>query len=85
MWNVVTVTIRQQAIPTDRFGRVNGVYRWLGATASAAGVAIGGFVAFATDLTTPFLIGGGITLVAAALFARPLLAGLAHSDEIALS
>ncbi|MEJ7800544.1 MAG: MFS transporter [Ilumatobacter sp.] len=76
VWNVVTVTIRQREIPADRFGRVNAVYRWLGAAASATGVAAGGFVAYATDLRMPFLIGGAITLLAALLFARPVLAGL---------
>ena len=76
-WNVATVTVRQRIIPSDRFGRVNAVYRWLGAAASATGVAAGGFVAYATDLRMPFLIGGLITAVAAVLFARPVLAGLA--------
>jgi len=76
IWNVVTVTIRQREIPADRFGRVNAVYRWLGAAASAAGVAAGGFVAYATNVRAPFLVGGAITLVAAGLFARPVLAGL---------
>ena len=76
IWNVVTVTLRQREIPPDRFGRVNAVYRWLGAAASAVGVAAGGFVAYATNLRAPFLIGGGITLVAALLFARPVLANL---------
>lgn len=78
VWNVVTVTIRQREIPSDRFGRVNAVYRWLGAAASAVGVAAGGFVAYATNLRMPFLVGGAITLVAAALFARPVLAGLSN-------
>ncbi len=50
IWNVVTVTIRQQLIPPDMFGRVNAVYRWLGAAASAAGVACGGFLAYSTNL-----------------------------------
>jgi MFS family permease len=76
VWNVVTVTIRQREIPADRFGRVNAFYRWLGAAASALGVAAGGFLAYATNLRAPFLVGGAITLVAAALFARPVLAGL---------
>lgn len=76
VWNVVTVTIRQREIPADRFGRVNAVYRWLGAAASAVGVAAGGVVAYATDLRAPFLIGGAITLLAALLFGRPVLAGL---------
>ena len=76
IWNVVTVTIRQREIPPDRFGRVNAVYRWLGAAASAVGVAAGGFVAYSTNLRAPFLVGGAITLVAAVLFARPVLANL---------
>jgi MFS family permease len=82
VWNVVTVTIRQQLIPADRFGRVNAVYRWLGAAASAVGVAAGGFVAYATNLRLPFLLGGGITLLAAALFGRPVLAGLARESAV---
>jgi MFS family permease len=77
VWNVVTVTVRQRLIPSDMFGRVNGVYRWLGAAASAIGVAAGGFVAYETNLRAPYLIGGGIALTAALLFARPVLAGLA--------
>lgn len=79
VWNVATITIRQREIPADRFGRVNAFYRWLGAAASAAGVAAGGFVAYATNVRVPFLVGGGITLVAAVLFARPVLANLEDS------
>ncbi len=79
VWNVVTVTVRQRVIPIELFGRVNGVYRWLGAAASAVGVAAGGFVAYWTNLRAPFLVGGGVALLAALLFARPVLAGL--SDE----
>lgn len=77
-WNVATVTVRQRIIPMERFGRVNAVYRWLGAAASAVGVAAGGFVAHATDLRMPFLVGGALTVVAALLFARPVLSGLAR-------
>lgn len=79
IWNVATVTIRQREIPTDRFGRVNAFYRWLGAAASATGVAAGGFVAYSTNLRAPFLIGGAITLLAAVFFARPVLTNL--SDD----
>jgi MFS family permease len=59
-WNVATVTVRQRIIPGERFGRVNAVYRWLGAAASATGV-------------------GVLTIAAAVLFARPVLAGLADT------
>ncbi len=80
VWNVVTVTVRQTLIPGDRFGRVNSVYRWLGAAASAIGVALGGLVAYATNLRAPFLIGGAITLAAAAAFGGPVLAGLSSGE-----
>jgi hypothetical protein len=76
VWNVVTVTLRQQLIPADRFGRVNSVYRWLGAAAGAVGIAGGGVVAHAWSPREPFIVGGSVTLVAAILFARPVLAGL---------
>lgn len=75
-WNVATVTVRQRIIPSERFGRVNAVYRWLGAVASAAGVATGGFVAYATNLRMPFLVGGVIAMSAAIVFAKPVLSGL---------
>ncbi len=80
VWNVVTVTVRQRLIPGELFGRVNGAYRWLGAAASAAGVAAGGFVAYWTNLRMPYLVGGAITLTAAIIFARPVLAGLADES-----
>lgn len=79
VWNVATVTVRQRLIPGDQFGRVNGIYRWLGAAASAAGIGLGGLVAYATNLQVPFIIGGAVTLVAAVLFAKPVVAGLADA------
>ena len=78
IWNVVTVTVRQRVIPADRFGRVNAVYRWLGAAASAVGIAVGGFVANQWSVRTPFIVGGVVTVLAALLFARPVLAALAE-------
>ena len=30
VWNVVTVSLRQQIVPPHLFGRVNSVYRWFG-------------------------------------------------------
>lgn len=77
VWNIATVTLRQQLIPADRFGRVNGVYRWVGAAASAIGIAAGGFLAHATSLRMPFLVGGVVTLAAAIVWAKPVLTGLA--------
>jgi MFS family permease len=76
VWNVVTVTVRQQLIPAEMFGRVNSVYRWLGAAASVIGIGAGGLVAHEWSVRTPFVAGGLIALLAAAAFARPVLAGL---------
>jgi MFS family permease len=86
IWNVVTVTVRQRVIPADRFGRVNAVYRWLGAAASAVGVAAGGFVAHQWSVRTPFVVGGVVTVLAALLFARPVLAalGASRTDQLAI-
>jgi MFS family permease len=86
VWNVVTVTVRQRVIPVDRFGRVNAVYRWLGAAASAVGVAAGGFVANQWSVRTPFVVGGVVTVLAALLFARPVLdaLGASRTDQLAI-
>ena len=81
VWNVATITVRQRLIPSAQFGRVNGAYRWFGAAASALGIAGGGFIAHATNLRVPFLLGGAITLAAAVVFAKPVLSGLANDDE----
>jgi MFS family permease len=81
VWNVVTVTVRQRMIPSDRFGRVNAVYRWLGAAASATGIALGGLVAHQWSVRSTYAIGGAITVIAAVVFARPVLAGLAGERE----
>jgi MFS family permease len=80
VWNVATITLRQRLIPRDRFGRVNGVYRWVGAAASTVGIASGGLLAHATNLRLPFIVGGVITLAAAVVFAKPVLSGLAGDD-----
>ena len=81
VWNVVTVTVRQRMIPGDRFGRVNAVYRWLGAAASAVGIALGGLVAHQWSVRSTYAIGGAITVIAAVVFARPVLAGLADERK----
>jgi MFS family permease len=80
MWNVVTVSLRQQLIDPARFGRVNSVYRWFGTGASAFGALVGGQLAYATNLRVPYIAAGVITLGALAAFARPLLRGTRGID-----
>ena len=74
VWNIATITLRQELIPGDRFGRVNSVYRWVGSGAGVIGILTVGVVAYTVGLRVPFLVGGAITLAAAAVFGRPVLA-----------
>ncbi len=80
-WNVVTVSLRQQMIPAELFGRVNSVYRWVGTGASAFGALAGGQIAYYTDLRMPYLVAGVITLAALAVGTIPLVRGIARMER----
>ena len=74
MWNVVTVSLRQQIVPAALLGRVNSVYRMLGWGLMPLGALAGGFVAHAAGLRAPYIVAGvlcGLSLLAAL---PPLLA-----------
>ncbi len=77
MWNVVTVSLRQQVVPAHLLGRVNSVYRMLGWGLMPLGALAGGFVAHAAGLRAPYVVAGllcGLCLLAAVpllLSARP--------------
>ena len=48
LWNVVTVSYRQRAIPDELLGRVNSIYRFFGWGMMPIGALLGGYiVAFA--------------------------------------
>ncbi len=67
MWNVVTVSLRQQVVPAHLLGRVNSVYRMLGWGLMPVGALAGGFVAHAAGLRAPYLVAGllcGLSLLA---------------------
>jgi MFS family permease len=68
MWNVVTVSLRQQVVPAHLLGRVNSVYRMLGWGLMPLGALAGGFVAHAAGLRAPYIVAGllcGLSLLAA--------------------
>jgi MFS family permease len=72
IWNVVTVSLRQQIVPARLLGRVNSVYRMLGWGLMPAGARAGGFLAHAAGLRAPYVVAGvlcGVSL----LVALPLL------------
>jgi MFS family permease len=80
LWNVITVSLRQQIIPDHLLGRVNSAYRFFGWGMMPIGSIVGGFVVAAVELIgprewalrSPFLVGGALSLVLFA-FARQIL------------
>ncbi|MFM8954223.1 MAG: MFS transporter [Actinomycetota bacterium] len=65
-WNVITVSMRQRLIPTELFGRVNSVYRFIGTGSTAIGALLGGQIAFNFGLRATYLASGAILLFALA-------------------
>ena len=63
-WNVITVSMRQRLIPTELFGRVNSVYRFIGTGSTAIGALIGGQIAFSFGLRATYLTSGVVLLIA---------------------
>ncbi|MGH3150063.1 MAG: MFS transporter [Streptosporangiaceae bacterium] len=72
MWNVVTVSLRQQIVPGHLLGRVNSVYRMLGWGLMPLGALAGGFVAHAAGLRAPYVVAGLLCLLSV-LAALPFL------------
>ena len=55
VWNVVTISLRQELVPDNLLGRVNSSYRLLGMGGAAAGALLGGLLAKGVGLAAPFL------------------------------
>jgi MFS family permease len=73
----VTISLRQQIVPAELFGRVNSVYRMIGWGLLPVGAITGGFVAGTFGLRAPYLL-GGIVMGIAAVAAVPILV---HADR----
>jgi MFS family permease len=69
VWNVLVMSLRQSAIPGRMLGRVHGTWRTLLWGTMPLGSLIGGFLG-RVDLSLPFLIGGGASLIAGLVFFR---------------
>lgn len=72
LWNIVTVTLRQQIVPPRLLGRVNSVYRMLGWGLLPLGAIAGGLVAHTVGLRAPLPL-AGLLRAAALLAAAPIL------------
>ena len=68
LWNVVTVSLRQQVVPDGLLGRVTSGYKLLGKGLIPLGTLTGGLVAHAFGLRAPYPVAGvvrGLALLAA--------------------
>ena len=72
VWNVVTISLRQQIIPERLLGRVNSAYRLLGLGGMSAGALLGGVLASGFGLTAPFWF-ASLSVAVLALIVWPAL------------
>ncbi len=72
VWNVVTISLRQQIIPERLLGRVNSAYRLLGLGGMSAGALLGGVLARGFGLTAPFWF-ASLSVAVLALIVWPTL------------
>lgn len=72
LWTVVTVSLRQQVVPSEMLGRVNGVYKMLGWGLIPLGALAGGLVAHTFGLRAPYPV-AGVLRGLALLVAMPIL------------
>lgn len=68
MWNVATISLRQRIVPDALLGRVTSAYRLVAFAAMPVGAALGGLLARAYGLASPFTV-AGVLLAGAALAA----------------
>jgi MFS family permease len=60
IWNVMTVSLRQQIVPAELLGRVNSVYRMLGWGLIPLGALTGGLLAHRFGLRAPYPIAAAL-------------------------
>jgi len=69
VWGVLIVSLRQRLVPDRLRGRIGSVFSLLNLGGAAVGTLIGGFVARATDLVTPFwLAAAGMAVLTAVVW-----------------
>lgn len=86
IWSIVAVTMRQQLVPDQLFGRVNSVYRWISTGVMPIGAVIGGLTAQWFGLRAPYFAAAALLFVAYGIVALRLSAAeLAAADRTALA
>lgn len=62
-WNVLSMSLRQQLVPSELFGRVHGAWRTLVWGALPLGSWLGGLIAAQGGLRAPWFVGAGLFVV----------------------
>lgn len=78
VWNIVSITLRQELVPGRLLGRVHGAWRTLGWGLMPVGTFAGGLLG-AVDLRLPFIV-GGIGIAAAGMIGARSLSVLSKND-----
>lgn len=77
VWNIVTITLRQEIVPSELLGRVNSIYKMLGWGLIPLGTITGGLIAHEYGLRAPYLVASGVRGLALAV-ALPVLLSAAR-------
>ncbi len=80
VWNVLVMSLRQSIIPGRLLGRVHGTWRTLLWGTMPIGALLGGLLG-RVDLILPYLVGGGLALVAGLVFFR-FLSRLPNPEDV---
>ncbi|WP_194916069.1 MFS transporter [Catenulispora rubra] len=72
LWNVAVVSQRQRLVPPHLLGRVSSAGIMVVWGMQPLGALVGGLIAASFGLAAPWLVGGGLRIVAALLAIRPL-------------
>ena len=70
--SILSVSLRQQIVPGQLFGRVNSIYRWFSTGAMPLGALLGGVLATAFGLRAPYFAAAALLLIASLLVATGL-------------
>ncbi|MFJ9696159.1 MFS transporter [Kitasatospora sp. NPDC101183] len=70
IWNVQATSLRQQAVPKELLGRVNSCYMMLSRLGIIVGTALSGWIAAATEVRVPVVLGGAVLLACVLLVPR---------------
>lgn len=69
IWSILAVSLRQQVVPSELFGRVNSIYRWISTGAMPLGALFGAVLASAYGLRAPYFAAAGLLSLATLVIA----------------